>query len=255
MLKEKFSHLLLFNGNFKDLVEFSLADFLLKPSLLTSITYLREALDNVELVYRCVMGDIYVGISSSPKDFLRNNVRILSTRSFDFVRNVFEAGFIRFQMEMRSRDVSTGAAHLNRSDLVIVLFRDCFSFNLEAFSRDEEDMFKVRQAARQNTRKPVVPIRPPTLVSVKSVSGGSKVSHVAPKIMAPCITHLVNALGISSLGGRTINPCAYGSLCTFEHLSVPLSTAKRGQIISFINKSKSAMLRTKVDRDLVLSKI
>jgi hypothetical protein len=34
-----------------------------------------------------------------------------------------------------------------------------------------------------------------------------------------------------------------------------LSTAKRVQIISFINKSKSAMLRAKADRDLVLSKI
>jgi len=156
-------------------------------------------------------------------------------------------------MEKRSRDVSTGAAPLNRPDLVIVLFQDCFLFSLEAVSRDEENMFKVRQAARESTRKPVLHVTLPMLLSVKSVSGGSEVSRVVPKIIAPCI--ICFALGISSLGDRTINSYAYGSSCTYEHLTVPLSIAKRVLIISFINKSKSLMLRAKVDRDLVLSKI
>jgi hypothetical protein len=256
MQKGKFSHLLLFNGSFEDLEEFSLANFLVKPGLLTCLTYLREALDNLELVYRCVMSDVYVGISALAKDFLMNNVRMLSTRSFEFVRNVFEAAFVRFQMEMRSRDVSTGASPLNSPELVMSFFRDCFTFSAEVFSRDEEDMFKIRQGARQISKKVGMVGKPAMAMSVaKPPLIGSKAPNHTPKGKAPCIAHLVSAVGITNFKGRPVTPCSYGASCTFEHLSVPISALKRSQVVDFITRSKSAWLRAKVDRDLLLSKI
>ena len=81
--------------------KFSLANLLVDPHSFVNMTYLKEALDNVELVYRCLTGDIYLGMSLAVRDFLRSNVRILSTREFGFVRSVFEAAYIRFQTELR----------------------------------------------------------------------------------------------------------------------------------------------------------
>jgi len=88
--KTNFPPVLFFDGNIEDLKEFSLASFLENPSALSNLVYLREALDNVELVYRCVMGNSYSGNSSAAKDFLMNYISILSTRKFDFIIYVFD---------------------------------------------------------------------------------------------------------------------------------------------------------------------
>ena len=80
------------------------------------------------------------------------HVFILSTREFGFVRSVFEASYIRFQMELRSRDVvSTGADPLNSQRLVWEFFQRCFdSMWKKIFSRDEEDVYFTRLAARKH---------------------------------------------------------------------------------------------------------
>ena len=245
MQKDKFSHVLLFDGNLEELGEFSLANFLVDTGLLSNITYLRESLDNLELVYRCVMGEVYAGITSAAKDFLRNNFRVLSTRSFAFVRSVFEAAFVRFQMELRSRDVSTGAAPLNTQNLVFDFFQQCFDFPLELFSRDEEDIYNNRVVARQlaskqlGTRKLSVNAPTPKVPLVRKGHQGMGCSR------GPSIVHLAHSLGIATLGGRAIKACSLGSACRFEHLSLPLLDAKRTQVVTFIKDSSAQFLRMK----------
>ena len=262
MRKDKFFHVLLFDGNYEELEEFSLANFLLNPSSLTNLVYLREALDNLELVYRCVMGDMYVGMASAAKDFLMNNSRILSTRNFDFVRGVFEGAFVRFQMDLKARDVSTGATPLNTSVLVLDFFQQCFSFPLEMFSRDEEDMFKARLAARRvlPPAKPFISSKPTTgkgsvPKGVSAVSRPHRMSTSNPGQSYPCIAHLAQSLGISKLAGRTIIPCALGPACRYEHLVLPLLDNKRIKVVDFVKNSGNSFLRAQADKDMVLSRI
>jgi len=172
------------------------------------------------------MGEAYVGMSSAVNDFIRMNSRILSTRSFLFVRSVFEAGFVRFQMVMKSRDVSTGASPLNTQILVLELFKECLDFNLELFSRDEEEVFSTRLSARQQSSKPLMTRNP--AVSKVPAQGTKKANHGNTFLSkGPCIVHLAHALGTSNLGGRSIAACSLGSACRFEHLTLPLSDAKR----------------------------
>ena len=255
MKKDKFSHLLLFDGNFEELDRFSLANFLLKPNSLDCLTFLREALDNMELVYRCVMGEVYMGISVTPKDFLMNNMRMLATRDFNFVRGVFEAAFIRFQMELRSRDVSTGALPLNRPELVVDFFKLCFTFNLDVFSRDEEDIFKVRQVARQVASKSLMVGKTSGTAVVSMPLGVGQNPRFTANLKRPCIVYLANKLGVAKLGGRAITSCHAGASCKFDHVSFPLSKAHRGTLIAFIKKSTSSFFKTQGDRDSLLSSI
>ena len=253
MQKDKFGHILLFDGDIEGLEKFSLADFLVNPGSLTNMTYLKEALDNLELVYRCVMGEVFGGMSSGVKDFIRLNSRILSTRSFLFVRSVFEAGFVRFQMVMKSRDVSTGALPLNTQKLVLELFQECFDFHLDLFSRDEEEIFNTRLSARQQSSKPTGTrsLYAPKVPIQVAKKGNQGISFSK----GPCIMHLAHALGISNLGGRSIAACSLGSACRFEHLTFPLSDAKRLSVVSFIKTSSAMFLRVKKDKDLLLSRI
>lgn len=251
--KDKFKHLLLFNGNYEELQEFSLADFLVTPNTLKNTIYLREALDNLELVYRCIMGNMYLGMTIVAKNFLLNEGRILATRDFEFVRSIFEGAFVRFQMEMKSRDVSTGASPLDSHELVFNFFQECFHFPLQLFSRDEEDMFKARKNNRQSSNgtllKSASKLKNQILPSLKS----STVAKFSNKEKSPCIRHLAESLGIQSLGGENpIITCNHGSNCRYAHYTWPIGNVQRQKLVNFVSASNMKLLKTKADRDTIL---
>lgn len=254
MQKDKFSHVLLFDGNIEDLKEFSISSFLENPSTLSNLVYLREAMDNMELVYRCVMGEAYVGLCSVAKEFLMNNISILSTRKFDFVRYVFEGAFVHFQLDMRTRDVSTGASPLNTSELVKVFFQECFTFPIEMFSRDEEDLFTARMIARQGSSRSAGSASRP-LAKVAGLKGVPGVVSGSAKVQLPCIAHLVHSLGITKLAGRVITACTLGSSCKYEHVGLPLVGVKRTRVVDFVKQSKNFLLRAPTEKNAVLARI
>jgi hypothetical protein len=137
---------------------------------------------------------------------------------------------------------------------VLELFKECLDFNLELFSRDEEEVFSTRLSARQQSSKPLMTRNP--AVSKVPAQGTKKANHGNTFLSkGPCIVHLAHALGISNLGGRSIAACSLGSACRFEHLTLPLSDAKRLGVVSFIRTSSAMFLRNKKDRDLLLSRI